>query len=49
MIPEWFRMLAIIFLTTIMAIFFLGLIIIIVIVGREAVRDYIEEKRRQRR
>lgn len=49
MIPEWFKMLAMICLTVIMVIFLGGLAFIIFIVGREAVKDYIAERQARRR
>lgn len=49
MIPEWFRTLVIIFFTVIICLFFLGLIIVIYVVGREAINEYVDEKRRERK
>lgn len=49
MIPEWFRTLVIIFVTVIICLFFLGLIIVIYVVGREAINEYVDEKRRERK
>ena len=48
MIPEWFKMLAMICLTVIMVFFLGGLAFIIFIVGREAVKDYIAERKARR-
>lgn len=49
MIPEWFRVLCMIFLTVVICLFFLGLIIVIYVVGREAINEYVDEKRRERK
>ena len=49
MIPEWFRTLVIIFVTVIICLFFLGMIIVIYVVGREVINEYVDEKRRERK
>ena len=47
--PDWFKMLIIIFITMIIVLFFIVLAAITIAVSREIIREWLEDRKQQRR